>query len=157
MERRTVTIRLAVALVWIAFALGVAIAYRYLVSPHWKEVIQGTPELTASQWEELTSADARQIVFGRGSDVIDENAERILTELAAVLKSSPQSYVRVDGQARTDGDAAANQRLALQRAKAAADFLVAHGVNAKRVHASSKPSSGDGTQSVRFVIGEPLK
>jgi outer membrane protein OmpA-like peptidoglycan-associated protein len=156
---RTASVRLAVAVVWIAIAVALAVAYRYFVSPQWKESIQGMPELTAEKWDALAPTDsisAPPLPFARGASALDDDGQRVLLSLAAQLKSAPQYFVRAIGQARSDGDTAVNERLALERARTVADFLVNHGISAKKVRASlEKPADGDGLQEVRFVIGEP--
>ena len=81
---------------------------------------------------------------------------RYLTKLAQQLDAFPQYYLSVLGHSRVEGDAEANQRLAAERAKAAADFLLSQGVNPARMRAEVAPPSrrGGDAQSVSFVVGQ---
>lgn len=96
------------------------------------------------------------IVFVRGSANISVQSERDLQELAKRLQSFPQFYLRVVGHARAEGDPEANRQLAQSRAEAAAQFLVAQGVNGNRIKTEAAPStlkSGE-AQAVSFVVGQ---
>ncbi|MDA1273458.1 MAG: OmpA family protein [Verrucomicrobia bacterium] len=96
------------------------------------------------------------IIFVRGSAKISVQSERDLDVLAKRLNSFPQYYLRVIGHTRAEGDPDANRLLAEQRALAAADLLLAHGLSRARIHTEAAPTtveSGE-AQSVAFVVGQ---
>jgi len=115
--------------------------------------------LTAEQWNGLRPVGELKlepIVFVRGSANISVQSERDLQELAKRLQSFPQFYLRVVGHARAEGDPEANRQLAQSRAEAAAQFLVAQGINGNRIRTEAAPStlkSGE-AQAVSFVVGQ---
>jgi len=115
--------------------------------------------LTAEQWNGLRPVGELKlepIVFVRGSANISVQSERDLQELAKRLQSFPQFYLRVVGHARAEGDPEANRQLAQSRAEAAAQYLVAQGINGNRIRTEAAPStlkSGE-AQAVSFVVGQ---
>jgi outer membrane protein OmpA-like peptidoglycan-associated protein/ABC-type taurine transport system substrate-binding protein len=115
--------------------------------------------LAPEQWANLRPVGELKlepIVFVRGSAGISVQSERDLQELARRLQSFPQFYLRVVGHARAEGDPEANRQLAQARAEAAAQFLIARGVNAHRIKTEGTPStltSGE-AQAVSFVVGQ---
>ena len=120
--------------------------------------------LSDANWNALAPVAAMKvepIQFGRGNARILPNSERALKELAATLKSFPQYYLRVVGHTRQEGDPAANQILALQRAEAAAQSLRNSGIANHRIRAiasdqTSAQMRGAAAQSVTFeLLGKP--
>jgi len=115
--------------------------------------------LTDAQWSNLTDVgtlDVERIVFSRGGADLTARSRAVLTGLAETLERFPTYYLIVRGNARQEGDPEANRLLAEQRAKAAADYLIAQGAEKHRVRAESRdPSSGGGSQTVTFVLGQP--
>lgn len=115
------------------------------------------PELSAGQWERLVEVGTLQVprlVFARGSYRLTGPSERVLDDLGQKLKTWPQYYVLIRGNASTQGDNFdANKELAQNRAKAAERYLVEQGaIDANRVRAVAKPS---GSTSVSFLLGQP--
>src|SRR5690606_29292772 len=85
------------------------------------------PALTDEEWKELTlvgTLDVPTIVFPRGSVTITEQGQASLDELIEKLKSWPQYYVIVRGNASTTGDLEANKTLAESRAKTVEEYLL---------------------------------
>ena len=120
--------------------------------------------LSDANWDTLAPVAAMKIEpiqFGRGNARILRNSERALRQLAADLKSFPQYYLRVVGHTRQEGDPGANQRLAVQRATAAAQFLRDLGIANHRIRAiasnrASERLQGAAAQSVTFeLLGNP--
>lgn len=61
-------------------------------------------------------------------------AQEDLNQLARVMKENPNMIIELGGHTDTRGDAAYNQILSEKRAKAAKDYLVAKGIDAKRIY-----------------------
>jgi outer membrane protein OmpA-like peptidoglycan-associated protein len=113
--------------------------------------------LNEVQWAALTAVGtlgADTIVFARGTATLTPSARRELDDLAQVLANWPQYYLSLTGSARDDGDMQANRQLAVDRAQAAADYLISRSVAQHRVHvAGTEPQRSDGkAQTVRFVV-----
>jgi outer membrane protein OmpA-like peptidoglycan-associated protein len=115
--------------------------------------------LSDSDWKRLIpvgDVKVASLTFGRGTARLNVRSERELTRLAGILSSWPSYYLVVTGHARSDGDPEANKLLALERARAAANFLQTEGLDTKRVHVEAATPSGSGgrAQSVRFQLGQ---
>jgi flagellar motor protein MotB len=111
--------------------------------------------LTDQEWARLKPVGTLQVprlVFARGTDKMTGASETTLVDLVEKLKTWPQYYLTVRGNAASDGDLEANLRLATARAKAATEWLVEHGVDRNRIRAeSAKPN---GSTTVAFILGE---
>jgi outer membrane protein OmpA-like peptidoglycan-associated protein len=113
------------------------------------------PALTDAQWETLEPVGellVSALVFPRGTDVLTERSQHILDELIEKLKTWPQYYVSVRGNASLRGDLKANKLLAERRAKAAENYLTSHGVAPRRIRAVGAEPSG--ATSVSFLLGQ---
>jgi outer membrane protein OmpA-like peptidoglycan-associated protein len=80
----------------------------------------------------------RTFVFDRlnftfGTTQLTTESLPTLRDLAAILKAYPSVEVRLDGHTDNVGDAAANQRLSLERAESVKALLVKSGIAAKRI------------------------
>lgn len=73
------------------------------------------------------------ISFATGRADIQPRLRPILDQFAAGLQGQPQTEVRIIGHTDSTGSDEANERLSLQRAQAARDYLTARGVNARQV------------------------
>lgn len=74
------------------------------------------------------------IVFETGNATLKAESEAALNHVKAYLQEKTYiSLMRIEGHTPDLGDANANQALSEQRAKAAADWLVSHGVECKRL------------------------
>ena len=112
------------------------------------------PVLAEAEWKKLIPVGTLQVptlVFARGTSRITESSEIVLNELIEKLKSWPQYYLLIKGNASTSGDIEANKALALQRAKAVEKYILEHGVSNTRVRAVSVEPSGE--TSVVFQLG----
>jgi outer membrane protein OmpA-like peptidoglycan-associated protein len=86
-------------------------------------------ELTADQIKVKS-----QIFFKKNGTSLDPNSMQILDEVVDVLARNPQlKRIRVEGHTDNTGKLEANLALSKDRARAVADYLVAHGVAASRV------------------------
>jgi ABC-type nitrate/sulfonate/bicarbonate transport system substrate-binding protein len=113
------------------------------------------PSLTEGQWKNLQPVgklEIRQLVFARGTDSLTEESKQTLDELAETLKTFPQYYVIIKGNASTAGDIEANKALATSRAKAAEKYLLEKGVHKNRLRAIAVDPTG--STSVDFILGQ---
>jgi hypothetical protein len=116
-------------------------------------------KLAPAEWERLEPLGTWEVpplAFARGSARLTRQSEMALDELAEKLETWPEYYVLVRGNALRDSDPEvyqANEALALQRAKAAEQYLIAKGVSQGRVRAIGVEPSG--STSVSFVAGLP--
>lgn len=111
--------------------------------------------LTEKQWGELVpigQLEVPPLVFARGGASLTDSSTLVLTELVEKLKTWPQAYILIKGNASLQGDPQANAKLALDRAKAAQEFIVSQGISPTRVHAVGQAT---GETSVNFVLGQP--
>jgi peptidoglycan-associated lipoprotein len=92
------------------------------------------------------------LVFGRGTAKLTEQSQLTLDELIEQLKSWPQYYLLIRGNASTRGNVDANKKLALERAVAALEYLKTRGVDANRMRAVAGDLTGE--TSVQFVFGQ---
>ncbi len=113
------------------------------------------PALTDEEWKELREVgelDVPALVFARGTARLTDRSYAVLDDLVNALRSWPQYYLRVRGNASRRGDLEANRQLAENRAKAAADYLVQKGVDRNRIRHEGVDPTGD--TNVSFVLGE---
>lgn len=113
------------------------------------------PALSPAQWDKLVPVGTLEVpplVFARGTARLTGPSTKALDDLIQKLRTFPQYYVLVRGNAALEGDPQANKELAEQRAKAAGQYLIDGGVDASRVRAvGGKPS---GRTAVTFMLGE---
>ncbi|XZE22501.1 phosphate ABC transporter substrate-binding/OmpA family protein [Pirellulaceae bacterium SH449] len=111
-------------------------------------------ELTEDQWGSLTpvgTLSVPELVFARGTARLTEASKQTLDELAKKLLTWPAYYIKVEGNAASGGNEAANLALARERADAAVDYLKMRGISASRM----KSVRGKVGQSrVVFILGE---
>lgn len=113
------------------------------------------PSLTDAQWDTLIPVGTLSVpplVFGRGTAKLTEQSQLTLDELIEQLKSWPQYYLLIRGNASTRGNVDANKKLALERAVAALEYLKTRGVDANRMRAVAGDLTGE--TSVQFVFGQ---
>ncbi len=92
------------------------------------------------------------IGFRRGTAEISELSSADLDALAQQLGSLSTYYIRVIGEARQEGDAAANAQLASERAASVVAYLASKGIGASRLKPETAKASADGTAEVSFVL-----
>jgi outer membrane protein OmpA-like peptidoglycan-associated protein len=112
---------------------------------------------------ELTPGDAvvlQNIQFEFNSAALTADSETGLQILTAFLKRNPDLKVELAGHTDNVGNAAANQKLSEQRAKAVYDYLVQHGIAASRLsykgYGQTQPvadnSTADGRRQNRRTV-----
>ncbi len=114
------------------------------------------PALGDDEWQQLktvASMRVEPIGFRRGTSEISEFSQAELDALSRRFNSLPTYYMRVVGNARKEGDAEANARLAEERAQTVRQYLVDRGVDSNRLKAVVGDSSGDQAE-VSFVLGQ---
>ena len=113
------------------------------------------PSLSAAQWDTLLPVGTLSLpplVFGRGTARLTDQSQQTLLELVEQLKSWPQYYLMIRGNASTKGNVEANRKLADERATAALEFLKIQGVDANRMQTVTGDLTGE--TSVQFVFGQ---
>jgi OmpA-OmpF porin, OOP family len=89
----------------------------------------------------------RNIYFDVDLAVLKPQSKLVLDSLAQVLKTRPKLNVTLDGHTDTTGNTAKNLKLSEERAKVAANYLIAKGIDPKRIttraFADEKPVSDD--------------
>lgn len=111
--------------------------------------------LQNSEWDRLSpvgTLSVPQLSFARGTDKLSEHSIAILDELYDKLRTWPQYYLLIRGNASLRGDLEANQALALSRAETARKYLIAKGIKEHRVNARGGTPSG--SSSVSFIFGK---
>lgn len=74
--------------------------------------------------------------FVQGKAELSESAKFVLHDLAKVMNQNPNLRLRLEGHTSAEGDANFNQKLSLERAQAAVEFLVKErGIEAGRLEA----------------------
>jgi outer membrane protein OmpA-like peptidoglycan-associated protein len=95
-----------------------------------------------------------KIQFDLDKATIKLESSSLLDEIVATFQKNTQiKKVEIDGHASSDGNAAFNQKLSDERAKAVMAYLVAHGVDKARVTAkgwgATKPIADNATEDGR--------
>ncbi|MEO1482438.1 MAG: OmpA family protein [Myxococcota bacterium] len=114
------------------------------------------PALEDNDWQSLktvASMRVEPIGFRRGTADISEFSQAELDALSRRFNSLPTYYMKVIGNARKEGDAAANAKLAANRAEAVREYLVDRGVDPNRLRAEKGAAGGDQAE-VSFVLGQ---
>ena len=80
--------------------------------------------------------------FEKDKAELNDDAKIALHDLATLMKQNKDIKLSIEGHTSSEGDAAHNQLLSEQRAKAAVDFLVHHeGIDSTRLQAVGKGST----------------
>ena len=74
-----------------------------------------------------------KIYFDFDSYKLSEESKDYLSSIVGVLNEVPDAKIAIDGHASEEGQRQHNERLAYNRAKAVAKFLITQGINKKRV------------------------
>ena len=94
-----------------------------------------------------------QILFAINKADLKPEAEGLLGRVVTYLRKNPQYHVEIQGHTDRTGPAAWNNTLSQMRAESVVEFLVAHGVDAKRLTAvgygSSEPMASNDTREGR--------
>lgn len=81
---------------------------------------------------------SQNLLFRSGSDRVESQGIQALTQLARALNQNPDVEIMVEGHTDTDGSAATNWDLSVQRATSVVKVLTANGVDPTRVIASGR-------------------
>ena len=106
------------------------------------------------QWdEEATSFKLDKVYFDLGQAVILDESYAQLDNLVAHLKENADLKIQIEGHTDNQGDAKANQKLSLDRAYNVRQYLIAKGIDSKRIkfkgYGSSKPVASSDTEENR--------
>lgn len=85
--------------------------------------------------------DFNNATFVKGKAELSDDAKFVLHDLQQLMEKHPELRLKLVGHTSSEGDAAFNQRLSEERAKAAVDFLVSRGIAAERLESEGKGSS----------------
>ena len=89
------------------------------------------------------------IQFAVGSATLDASSRLVLDNVAQMIAAGPQVSIEIDGHTDSTGNAAANERMSLQRAQAVAAYLTAKGIAAPRLQpkgfGSTRPIADNAT------------
>ncbi len=81
---------------------------------------------------------SQNLLFPSGSIRLDAKGEQALQQLATALKNNPGIDITVEGHTDTDGSAAQNWELSMQRAIAVVNALTNYGVDPYRITAAGR-------------------
>jgi len=94
-------------------------------------------------------AQAFQVYFATGSDYVNEEYQKVLTQLGAVLRDNPSLKAEVTGFTDSRGSEAVNSKLRDRRAKAVQKFLTKNvGIAKNRISTSSSTSNISGGNDI---------
>jgi outer membrane protein OmpA-like peptidoglycan-associated protein len=92
----------------------------------------GCPELKPEEKAVLEFA-MKAVQFETGSARLLPESNKVLDEIAGILKNYPDHKLRIGGHTDSIGDAPANQALSEKRAKACHDYLATKGIQTTRM------------------------
>lgn len=106
-----------------------------------EKVVTVVDTVYVQQIEEIEkNFNAAEFVAGKAD--LSEEAKFVLHDLAKMMQKHPEIKLQLVGHTSAEGDAAFNQKLSVDRAQAAVDFMVSHGgIDASRLEAIGKGSS----------------
>jgi OmpA-OmpF porin, OOP family len=110
-------------------------------------------DISASEMLEAINKNgsiALYINFETGKSDIKAESQKIIDDIAAMLKDSPALKVSIQGHTDNVGNAAANQTLSENRAKSVMNAVIAKGTDKTRLsakgHGQTKPLADNGTE-----------
>ena len=103
-------------------------------------VVHDTVTVYLEQIEEIEK-NFNAAKFGAGKADLNDDAKFVLHDLVKILNKQPQLRLKIEGHTSDEGDAAFNQKLSENRAKAVVDFLISKGIAADRLEYEGKGSS----------------
>ena len=144
-------------------ALGAAVGAvgGYVWSKNMEEKKQAMERATAGTGVVVSQTQDNQLKLNIPSDIsfdtgrynIKPNLQPVLDQFAQGLNSQPNTEVRIVGHTDNTGTDAINNPLSLNRAQSARDYLVARGVDARRIaiegHGSKQPLADNSTEAGR--------
>ena len=109
--------------------------------------------VTQTQDNQLKLNIPNDISFDSGRYNIKPNLQPVLDQFAQGLNSQPNTEVRIVGHTDSIGSEAVNNPLSVHRAESARDYLVAKGVDARRIategHGAKQPLADNSTEAGR--------
>lgn len=119
--------------------------------------LQQEVEFSADQMGKALAVSGRVAVYGinfdTGKDAIKPESEKVLTEIATLLKSDAALKLRIEGHTDNVGKPADNLALSARRAESVRRWLVAKGVNATRLESAglgdTKPVAANANEEGR--------
>lgn len=79
--------------------------------------------------------------FAAAQTKLTDESKKVLDDLAEMLKKHPNVKLLIVGHASSDGTQAFNQKLSVERAKVAADYLISAGIEQDRIKTEGRGSS----------------
>ena len=106
-----------------------------------EKVVTVVDTVYVKQIEEIEkNFNAAEFVAGKAD--LSEEAKFVLHDLAKMMQKHPSIKLQLVGHTSAEGDAAFNQKLSEDRAKAAVEFMISHGgIDPSRLEAIGKGSS----------------
>lgn len=103
-------------------------------------VVHDTVTVYLEQIEEIEK-NFNAAKFEAGKADLNDDAKFVLHDLVKILNKQPQLRLKIEGHTSDEGDAAFNQKLSENRAKAVVDFLISKGIAADRLEFEGTGSS----------------
>lgn len=98
-------------------------------------------DITRLNGQALKIGIASDASFAVNSAVLSPRAQRTFNKIATVLKNYRKTAIHVVGHTDSTGSAEYNMQLSRERAQSVADFLVRHGVSARRIQTWARGES----------------
>lgn len=97
-------------------------------------------EITIEQREDgrLHISMSQNLLFEKGSDMLDAKGKRAIKHVAEVLKTEPEIMIMVEGHTDSDGESKRNWMLSTRRALAVVDVLQQNDVIPERIIAAGR-------------------
>ena len=115
--------------------------------------MEATADSLAKEIEKSGRAAVYGINFDTGKAILRPDSDKVLGEIATLLKNNPSWKMRVEGHTDNVGLKAANHTLSHQRAAAVVAWLSGHGVDRTRLTAQgfgdTKPVTDNGSEEGR--------
>lgn len=116
-------------------------AYYYIDDIHLECIDYPEEEVTDNPSNEKTTLPIvvgstivlKDIYFEFDKNTLLQQSYKELVRLIDLLRENPKMKIEIQGHTDNQGSASYNQRLSEQRAKAVVDYLVRHGIEAKRL------------------------
>jgi len=144
-----------------AIGAGVGALGGYIWSQQMEQRKQAMERATMGSGVQVSQTSDNQLKLDIPSDVsfdvgradIRPNMRPILDQFASGLANQPNTEVRIIGHTDSTGSDELNDRLSLQRAQSARDYIVARGVNSRQIliegRGKREPIADNGTEAGR--------
>ncbi|MFQ5961599.1 MAG: OmpA family protein [Candidatus Methylomirabilales bacterium] len=126
------------------------------------------PAIPAPEKEPSEQPPLEDVFFDSDKTVLGEDAKKTLDAIIDWLEANPQAHIVIEGHADERGTKEYNLALGNRRAKVVRDYLVAGGIDTKRLHTMSQGEKRPFAQGhdesawmrnrrVRFVMASEVK